>query len=142
MPRFIPFAVLAFHFALGVAGASAQVDVTGTWEVSWETQRGATTSTFTFVQEGTVLTGTALMAARGGPGGGGGGEAREVEITDGKVEGNNLSFTLAMGMGERSMTLSFAGAVEGDEMEGTLTTPRGEIPFTGKRKEERGFGRR
>lgn len=134
MRRFIPFAFIAFHLVLGAKGASAQVDVAGTWEVTWETPRGVTTSTFTFVQDGTVLTGTALMAPRGGPGGGGGGEAREVEITDGKVEGGNLSFNMAMGMGERSMTFSFAGVVNGDEMEGTLTTPRGEIPFTGKRK--------
>jgi len=70
----------------------------------------------------------------GGRGGGAGGGAREVEITDGKIEGNQISFSIAMGMGERSFTFSYAGTVEGDTMEGTMTTMRGENPFTGKRK--------
>ena len=110
----------------------AYAGVTGSWEISWETQRGATTSTFTFTQEDLAFTGMAEMAM-GGRGGGGGG-TREVEITDGKVDGNTITFSLAMGMGERSMSFTFSGTVDGDTMEGTMTTMRGENPFTGKRK--------
>lgn len=137
MRRLLSFAFLGMLLFAGVREAQAQANVTGSWELSWETQRGATTSTFTFVQEGNAFTGTAEMAMRGGPpggGGGGGGGTREVEITDGKVEGNTISFTMAMGMGERSMSFTFIGTVTGDAMEGTMTTPRGEAPFTGKRK--------
>jgi hypothetical protein len=129
-----PFALLAFLLLGGGEGARAQVDVTGSWEISWETPRGVTTSTFTFAQEGTALSGTALMAARGGPGRGGGGQPREVEISDGKVDGNTLTFRMAMGMGERSTTFTFAGEVSGNDIVGTMTTPRGETPFTGRRK--------
>ena len=75
------------------------------------------------------------MMMGGRPGGGGGGGAREVEITDGKIDGNKITFSMAMGMGERSMTFTFTGTVTGDTMEGTMTTARGENPFTGKRKE-------
>ena len=136
MRRFAPLAFLAFLFLTGVQQLRAQdVDVTGTWEISWETPRGTTTTTFLFEQDGTALTGTAQMAMRGRPGGGGGEGTREVEITDGKVEGNTITFSMAMGMGERSMAFTFKGTVTGDTMEGTMTTARGENPFTGKRKE-------
>lgn len=136
MRRTIPFAFLSLLLMVGIRDARAQeVDVTGTWEISWETPRGTTTTTFLFEQDGSALTGTAQMAMRGRPGGGGGEGTREVEITDGKVEGNSITFSLAMGMGQRSMTFTFKGTVTGDTMEGTMTTARGENPFTGKRKE-------
>jgi hypothetical protein len=135
MRRLIPSTFLALLLLAGAQEIQAQVDITGTWEISWETQRGATTSTFTFAQEGNAFTGVAQMAMRGPPGGGGGGAGtREIEITDGKVEGNTVTFSMAMGMGERSMSFTFTGTVTGDTMEGTMTTARGENPFTGKRK--------
>ena len=101
MRRLLPFAILGLFLFAGALEAQAQANVSGTWEISWETQRGATTSTFTFVQDGNAFTGTAEMMMRGRPGGGGegAGEVREVEITDGKVEGDLISFSIAMGMG-------------------------------------------
>jgi len=137
MRRLLSFAFLGLLLFASAREAQAQANLTGTWEISWETQRGATTSTFTFVQDGNAFTGTAEMAMRGGPpgsGGGGGGETREVEITDGKIDGKTITFSMAMGMGERSMSFTFTGTVTGDAMEGKMTTPRGENPFTGKRK--------
>ena len=134
MRRLILFFFPALLLAVGVQNAQAQVDVTGTWEISWETPRGATTSTFIFQQDGDTFTGTAQMAM-GGRGGGAGEGTRELEVGDGKVEGAQVTFSLAMGRGERSFTFTFTGTVEGDAMEGTMTTMRGENPFTGKRKE-------
>ena len=125
-------AAIAATFALA-APASAQ-DVSGMWEISWETPRGAQTVVFTFVQDGAALNGSAEMTM--GRPGGGGGQSRTVEITDGKVEDGDISFGLALGGGERSFTMSFAGSVDGDEMKGTVTNPRGGgNPFTGKRTE-------
>jgi hypothetical protein len=134
MRRLIPFFFPALLLAVGVQNAQAQVDVTGTWEISWETPRGATTSTFTFEQEEDTFTGTAQMAM-GGRGAGAGGGTREIEITEGKVDGDRITFNMATSRGERSFTFTFAGTVDGDAMEGTMTTLRGENPFTGKRKE-------
>ena len=133
MRRLIPFAFLAILLLAGTQKAQAQANVTGTWEISWETQRGATTSTFVFAQEGLAFTGTAQMAM-GGRGAGAGGGTREIEISDGKIEGNEITFSLAMGRGERSMSFTFVGTVDGDTMEGTMSTPRAENPFTGKKK--------
>jgi len=137
MRRLFPATFLAL-LALAAAqeAQSQEGDLTGTWEISWETQRGATTSTFTFTQTENAFTGVAQMMMGGRPGGGGGGGGtREVEITDGKIDGNNITFSMAMGMGERSMTFTFTGTVTGDTMEGTMSTARGENPFTGTRKE-------
>ena len=136
MRRLLPFAIMGLFLSTSAREAQAQANIDGTWEISWETQRGATTSTFTFVQDGDAFTGTAEMMMRGRPGGGGGeaGEVREIEITDGKVDGDLISFSMAMGMGERSMSFTFTGTVTGDAMEGTMVTPRGETPFKGVRK--------
>jgi len=137
MRRFIPFVFLAILFLAGANQAQAQVDVTGSWEISYEAQRGARTMDITFQQDGTTLTGIAVMQMRGRPGGGGGGGAgttREVEISNGIVEGDQISFTITLGMGQRSMGLTFTGTVSGDTMEGTMAGMQGEVPFAGKKK--------
>jgi hypothetical protein len=90
MRRLISFFLLTLLLAVGAQEARAQVDITGTWEISWETQRGATTSTFTFEQDGDTFTGTAQMAM-GRRGGGAGGGTREIEVTDGKVDGDQIT---------------------------------------------------
>jgi hypothetical protein len=129
------FAFLALLLLAGAGQAQAQVDLSGDWELSWEGPRGATTTTFTFQQDGESFTGTAQVQGRGArPGGGGEGGAREVAITDGVIDGQAITFSMAMGVGQRSMTFTFSGTVEGDSMEGTITNPRGEMPFTGLKK--------
>jgi hypothetical protein len=137
MRRAPVLAALAATFAFA-ASASAQ-DVSGTWEIRPETPRGAQTVNFTFAQDGSALTGSAEMTrgrpGGGGGGGGGGGQSRTVEITDGTVVDGNISFSLILGAGQRSFTMTFVGTVDGDAMKGTVSNPRGgENPFTGKRK--------
>lgn len=105
--------------------ASAQ-SVAGTWELSWETPRGAQTTTFVLAQDGMKVTGTARM--------GRGEMIREVPIKDGMLHGDQLTFSIEFGMGERAMTQTFTATVKGDTMEGKVTTPRGENPFKGVRK--------
>ena len=115
------FAAVAAVTFLAVAAPVAAQDVSGMWEVSWESPRGAQTFVITFEQDGMELTGTAQMR-RG-----------EGTVSDGMIHGNEVSFTLSVGGGR--FTLTFKGEVDGDTMAGTLTTPRGESPWTGKKKE-------
>lgn len=122
---FAPLALLAAAFLVASSPAAAQ-EITGTWELSWETPQGARTTTFTFAQSGMEVTGTALM--------GRGDMVREVPIQNGMLHGDQLTFTLTLGMGERSMSQTFAATLKGDTMEGKVTTMRGEMPFTGARK--------
>ncbi|KPJ90878.1 MAG: hypothetical protein AMS18_09805 [Gemmatimonas sp. SG8_17] len=112
-------AVLALMMALPVQ--AQDVDVTGKWETTRETPRGTMTTTFTFVQEGSELTGTV------------GSQRGDSEITNGSIEGNKISFTLVMTMGDRTMEMVYSGTVEGDTITGTMQTPRGEQPWTAKR---------
>ncbi|MDP2959756.1 MAG: hypothetical protein Q8N53_25355 [Longimicrobiales bacterium] len=113
---FAALATLAFD-----APAQAQT-VTGTWELSWETPRGAQTVTFVFAQEGMNVTGTGQM------------RMGEVAIKNGMLHDDQLTFSIEFGMGDRTMTQTFAATVTGDAMEGKITTPRGENPFKGTRK--------
>jgi hypothetical protein len=113
--------VALFTFA-APALAQETVDVTGDWEITVESSRGTQTRVVTFEQDGNDLTGT--METRMGT----------TPIAQGSVNGNEISFTMVFTRGERSMELTYTATVEGDEMSGKFVTPRGEIPWTAKRK--------
>ena len=115
--------VMTVLVALLVVGPvqAQDVDITGKWETTRETPRGTMTTTFTFLQEGTKLTGTV------------GSQRGDSDITNGSVEGNKITFTLVMAMGDRTMEMTYTGTVEGDTITGTMQTPRGEQPWTAKR---------
>jgi hypothetical protein len=78
---------------------------------------------------------TMAMMGRGGGGGGG----REIEISDGSFEDGTLTFTITMGMGERSFSQTYvATTVTADSMEGTITggmRAAEPMPFKGIKKE-------
>ena len=125
--------IAAFIAVSSLPGPISAQDVTGTWEISWETPRGGQTVMFAFTQEGATLAGSAEMSM--GRPGGGQGRTRTVEVSNGTVQDGAISFDIVMGRGQRSFTLRFAGTVAGDAMEGTVTNPRGgEDRFEGKRK--------
>ena len=135
MDRVLRFAFLTACLlgASSITVAAQDVDVTGDWEITSESPRGSQVIPITFAQEGTTVTGSAVM--RQGP----------VEIQDGKVEGNTFTFKVVMSFGERSMEQVYAATVDGDTMEGTITMVggmgggrggnRGPRPFTAKRVE-------
>jgi len=108
--------------ALAIPASAQDVNVAGTWELTWETPRGSQTVTFVFAQDGMNVTGTAQM------------RMGEVAIKNGMLDGEQFTFSLEFGMGQRTMAQTFAATVKGDTMEGKVTTPRGENPFTGARK--------
>ncbi len=123
--------------ALSAGPVTAQ-NLTGTWELSQETQRGARTSTLALVQEGSGLTGTLTLTLGGRRGGGGGGGAMEVSVDDGMVDGNSFSFSVTLTFGDNSITQSYSGTFDGDSMEGRIEGGGrrgggGPRPFTGKR---------
>lgn len=103
--------------------AQETANVAGKWEMTNETPRGTQTSTFTFEQEGNILTGT-VATQRG-----------ESPISSGSVEGNVITITMVRGMGERRMEMTYTGTLEGDTITGSMSTPRGEREFTMKRVE-------
>ena len=79
--------------------------------------------------DGAKLTGTILQPAFGrrGGGGGGGGEAppapTPVQISNGKVDGNNVSFEVSRDTPNGAMVTKYEGAVSGSEMKLKITSP-------------------
>ena len=88
-----------------LAGAALAADITGNWTGSSD----QFSLTFAFKQDGEKLTGT-VTGPQGDP----------LPISDGKVQGDKLSFTVKIDMGGNSMTIHHEGAIKGDEI--TLTT--------------------
>jgi len=103
MVRFIRALVLA-SFCI-VCGLAQAADVGGTWTTSFDTQVGAQTYTYTFKVEGATLTGTAK-----------GNLITDSALSDGKVDGNKITFVekgMYMGM---PLTFNYSGELVGDEI--------------------------
>jgi hypothetical protein len=66
--------------------------------------------------EGGHLTGTMSRPGRDG-------NMMETPITDGKVDGNNISFKTTQNFGGNSMTSDYSGTVEGDNLKLKITRP-------------------
>ena len=95
--------------------------VDGTWNITVNSPMGAQKSTLTFKSSGNTLTGSA-SGAQG-----------TQEITNGKVDGNNVSWSLAI-TSPMPMTLEFGGAVDGDKISGNVKAGAfGSFPFSGAR---------
>ena len=85
--------------ALILSGPALAADVTGTWTASFDTQIGTQSYTYTFKVSGSTLTGTA-KSANG-----------EVAITDGKVDGDAVSFVEKLTYQGMELTITYAGTV-------------------------------
>jgi len=144
MRRFVPLGLMATLFMFLGTPLQGQ-DVTGTWTLTYSQmgrqggQAREVSMDFTFQQDGSVVTGTTMMAMGGRRGGGEAPAPQEVAISDGKMEGDKLTFAINRGMGERVMTMTFTGTVSGSTMEGSMATSgmraSDPIPFKGVKKE-------
>jgi hypothetical protein len=74
--------------------------------------------TITLKADGAKLTGSIPGFARGG------GEAPPAtEISNGKVDGNNVSFEVTRDFNGNSMTTKYEGTMNGDELKIKITSP-------------------
>jgi hypothetical protein len=122
---------------LVVAFALMAADVTGKWVAEQPGRNGGPPrqTTFDLKVSGNTLTGTMTGGMgggrRGGGGGGGGGGAAPApaarEISDGKVDGNNISFTVKVEYNGNTMVSKYEGTLSGDELKLKVTrdTPNG-----------------
>ena len=95
-------ALLAVLFlALGSAAALA-ADFNGKWTAEVQGRNGPQTITFDFHVDGSALTGK-VTTMRG-----------DVDISNGKVDGDNISFDQVMSMNGNSMTISYKGKADGE----------------------------
>lgn len=148
MRRIVSYGLTGLFLMLLAPPVHAQ-DVTGTWVLTYSAQGRdgqamERNMEFTFAQDGSTVTGTTVFAPMGRRPGGGAGrnvpEPQEIEIADGKMEGDQLTFTVARAMGPQNVTMTFTATVAGNTMEGMLVTTGGrrgdsEAPFRGEKKE-------
>lgn len=101
---------------LGIcAMAALAADVTGKWTAEVPGRGGnTTTNTFVFKVDGDKLTGT-MNGGRGG----------DVEIKDGKVSGDDISFVVVRTFGDNEIKFTYKGKVSGDEIKFTRTVEGG-----------------
>ena len=115
---------------LVVAFALMAADITGKWVAEQPGRNGGPPrqTTFDLKANGATLTGTMTGGGGGGGrrggggGGGGGGRAPQArEISDGKVDGNNISFTVKVEFNGQSMVTKYEGTLSGDELKLKVT---------------------
>jgi hypothetical protein len=104
--------VLVFAFAAMAA------DATGKWtyEQAGRGNMPARQVTITLKQDGTKLTGSVPGFGRGGDN-----PPPPSEITDGKVDGSNVSFTVKREFNGNTMVTKYEGTISGDEMKLKIT---------------------
>jgi hypothetical protein len=89
-------------FAL-VAMVASAADVSGNWKGTAEGPNGAIERTFTFKQDGAKLTGETNSQFTG-----------KSTITDGKIEGDAISFSITAKFQDNEMKLTYKGKIAGD----------------------------
>ena len=97
--------------------AAYAADVTGKWVAESQGRNGPTQTTFTFKADGAKLTGTVTSPGMMG------GEPTETPITDGKIDGDNISFVVVRNFGGNEMKITYKGKVSGDEIRMTREFP-------------------
>jgi len=117
-------ALALLFVTLGAATALA-ADVTGKWTGTVTTPRGDQQITFTFKADGAALTGT-VTTPRG-----------DTDITEGKIDGDTISFVQVLTFGENQIKINYTGKVDGDTIKFTRTLgDRPPTDFTATRVKE------
>jgi len=109
-----------------VAFVAFAADVTGKWTYEQPGRNGGQgrPMTITLKADGAKLTGSVPGGmGRGGAGGGRGTPPAPTEITNGKIDGNNISFEVTRDFGGNTMTTKYEGTLSGDELKLKITMP-------------------
>lgn len=103
---------------LVVAFGAMAADISGKWTAEQPGRNGGAprVTTFTFKVDGGKLTGSMSRPGRGG-------DPMVSDITDGKVDGSNVTFSVKMTMGGNEMVSTYKGTLSGDSLELETTQP-------------------
>lgn len=112
---------LAIAFVL-LAGSCFAADVDGKWAGTVSTPNGDVPVSFTFKADGSMLAGSTM-----GP------DGMEVKISDGKVDGNNISFSLTFDFGGMPVMLAYKGVLDKDQIKFTVDFGGMPMAFTVKK---------
>lgn len=115
--------ILLLGAALSASSLTWASDIVGTWTINSEGRRGPQESTLVVRADGKALSGT-FTGPRG----------NSMDIAEIKSDGASFSFDAELSTRMGDFTLNYSGKTNGDSMEGSIETPMGSRPFTGKRK--------
>jgi hypothetical protein len=108
---------------LGIFALSASAaDVTGKWMAQVPGRNGSQDVTFNLKQAGSALTGT-VTTGQG-----------DQQISEGTVNGDNISFKVSFEARGNQVTQNYKGTVSGGEIKFTRDGGRGPIEFTAKKQ--------
>jgi hypothetical protein len=118
--------LLTTGFLFGLFALTAlAADVSGKWTAQVPGRGGQTReATFNLKADGNTLTGT-ITGPRG-----------DADISDGKIDGNQISFTQTLEFNGNTIKFLYKGTVSGDEIKFTRARDGGDQPpqeFTAKR---------
>lgn len=123
--------------ALTTQAADKKADATGTWTWTQQGGRGGQggqgananatprKATLKLKVDGEKLTGTLTqpMRARGGGDGATPAAPTPVEISDGKIKGDDISFSVKREFGGNTMVIKYAGKLDGNTIKGKTERP-------------------
>jgi hypothetical protein len=116
-------ALVLGSFLLGAATAHAQIDISGTWEVTFESPQGPATIDATFKQVGESIDGSVTTPLG------------TIDFT-GALINNALTMSSKLDMQGNKLDIAMKAKVLEDTMTGNLVVGGlGEIPWTAKRKQ-------
>jgi FKBP-type peptidyl-prolyl cis-trans isomerase 2 len=104
-------ALLLATLTLNYLGSLHAADVTGKWKSEFETQIGQLKYTYELKADGAKLTGKAIRVLDG--------QTTEIEIKEGKVSANELSFVETVKFQDQEIRIDYTGKLAGDEIKFT-----------------------
>jgi len=114
-------AMAALFLALGSLSAMA-ADFNGKWNAQVQGRNGMQTLVFDFHVDGSALTGK-ITTPRG-----------DTDIADGKIDGDNISFTQKLSFNGNDITINYTGKADGDTIKFSRQAgDRPAVEFTARR---------
>ena len=95
--------------------------VAGNFNVTIDVPGQTLTGTLALIQQGPILTGTLTT------------QLGVVQIKDGKVTTDGFTFSGSVDFGGSQIEITVKGAVNGNQISGTIDSPQGAVPFSGTR---------
>ncbi|HLH55927.1 MAG TPA: hypothetical protein VKY92_20160 [Verrucomicrobiae bacterium] len=116
-------AVLTFGVLNQAKAEDSKADASGTWTWTMAGRQGGPDRKFTakLKVDGEKVTGKVSAPSRGG-------EMRETEIQDGKIKGDEISFSTSREMNGNTIVTKYSGKISGDSIKGKMEFERNGEP--------------
>ena len=115
-------AIVALLSSLILPALAADIDVSGTWQLTVQDTGRVFTPKFTLTQQGERLSGTYTNSQGDNP-------------ASGSVKGNEVTLNAQItGQDGQKRMVTYLGTVNGDTMTGKLQTTRADVTFTATRQ--------